>query len=161
MVLQNVGNVLDGQILEGRTDVLESLVGRSEDCQVRSRINGLDELSSVQSTVQGGQVGGESSGGDILGEGENGVNDVNHATSEVEVLYDISLLRFGMHLSQGSYSLGDSGVLQKPTEEGDIIANADSLDNLSTSHIGILSLHQCRGDESARVGNLTGGICSV
>lgn len=86
MVGQDAGEVLGGQVAESRANVLESLVGGSEDGDIGGGVDGVDEVSSDDGTTEGGET---SSGEDIgrdHGDGQHSVDDVNDTTSEVYVL---------------------------------------------------------------------------
>ena len=86
MVAEDAGQVGDGKVGQDVGDGLEGGVVRDEGGEICRQWPGRD-VGCFQGTGGGGQVEGHEGGGDVLWEGEEGVDHVNGATSEVVVLF--------------------------------------------------------------------------
>lgn len=92
VVGQDAGNVLLSGVGQGGSNGGEGLVGRREDGKVRGLIDGADEVCGIEGAIEGCEVGSEGGLGGAHGEGENGVDDVDYTTGEVDVLVDVVLV---------------------------------------------------------------------
>lgn len=91
MVGQYVGDIRIGEVGKSRANVLESLAGRREDSDIGCGVDSLEEVCRVQSTAERGKVGSCKGIRNDFRKGEESVNDMNHTTSEVNVLERIRI----------------------------------------------------------------------
>lgn len=89
MVGEDLGDLVGGEATETGTDGLESGVGGSEDGHVAERVDGLVELGGEEGAAEGGEAGNLEDVGGWLGNGEDGVDDVDDAAGEGDILHDI------------------------------------------------------------------------
>ena len=90
VVAENGGELIDAEVADGGTDVLEGHIVGHEDGEVGSGVDGRDEFGLGQSTGGGTEAGCDGGGGDVLRNGEDGVDDVDNAAGEVGVLLGVS-----------------------------------------------------------------------
>ena len=90
VVSKNGGELIDAEVADGGADVLEGHVVGHEDSKVGSSVDGRDEFGLGQGTGSGTEAGCDGGGGDVLGDGEDGVDDVDNAAGEVGVLLGVN-----------------------------------------------------------------------
>lgn len=83
VVGEDVGQVLHGEVANKVTDGAEGLVVGNEDGDIGEAINSLGELSAGEGTDSSGEVGLNSSGGDVLGNDQDAIDDVDDTAGEV------------------------------------------------------------------------------
>ena len=89
VVAENAGQLLDGGVDEGGADGLEGGVVGDEGGQVGGQ-GAAGDAGHGEGADRRGLVQGDEGGGDVLGNGEEGVDDVDDAAGEVDVLGAIS-----------------------------------------------------------------------
>lgn len=90
VVLQDGGEVFLRDVVEG-AEGGEGVVVGGEDCDVLGGEEGVDEVGGGGGAREGGQVGGGGGVDDVLGDGEDGVDDVDDAAGELDVLVFVSM----------------------------------------------------------------------
>lgn len=91
VVGQDICQITSGEVGKSRADILESLARRSKNSNIGYSVNSIEEVGVVQSTAKGGEVGGSKSVRDNFRENEESVDNVNHTTSEVDILRKINI----------------------------------------------------------------------
>ena len=135
MVGQDIGDLLSGEVAKSRANVLDGLVAGREDGNVGGGVDGLNEVGGIEGSTQRGQAGGTECVRGSLGKDQQGVDDVDNTTGEVDVLNTISNLMMADEVS-GTYSSSDRRVGQKTTVDGDVSVVRDGLDDLASRHLG-------------------------
>lgn len=87
MVLEDAHEIRLAGIGEDGANVGKSAVAGRKDGDVLGAGEVGDQLSLGESASSGGEVASNGSVGEVLGDGENTVDDVDDTTSEVEILY--------------------------------------------------------------------------
>ena len=146
MVGQDGGALFLGEVSGGGTDGSEGGVGGRKDGYVFEVVDGFDEGGCIEGADEGGEVCGQGGVGGGLGEGEDGVDDVDDAAGEVEVLLKkeykpIELLRClgGVLKLQEcggyTYSSSNSALLQETAVDVDGTAIGLRANNLTTGYV--------------------------
>ncbi len=86
MVFEDTGELLHGQIWQGRANGLEGGVVGGEDGEVFGRVHGVDQVCLHQSAGGVGEAGINGRRGDVGREGEDLVDDVDNTSGKVHVL---------------------------------------------------------------------------
>lgn len=90
MILQNRCKVHHSQIRGSRADSLESSVVWREDSDVLCRIESVDQVRPSQGASCGAKTSLRSCEGNVLGDRQNLVDNVDYSASEVDVLSYVS-----------------------------------------------------------------------
>ena len=86
VVLQNLGQLLVGDVGAGSGELLEGIVVRAEDCHVRKLFEGRDEVCRGGCACKSSEVAGNQGSGDAERDQEEFVDDVDDAVVELDVL---------------------------------------------------------------------------
>jgi hypothetical protein len=90
VVREDISEITLAGVGEDGTDVGKGTVVGNKDGDVPLTAEVGQNLGFCEGTSSGGKVGGDGSIGDVLGDAENAVDDVNDTTGEVEVLKSVS-----------------------------------------------------------------------
>lgn len=86
VVLEPLGDLLHGEVGEDAPDGVEGVVARGKDGQIAGGVERLVEAGEPDGTGGSGEVRGNKRRGDVCGYSEDRVDDMDCATSEVDVL---------------------------------------------------------------------------
>lgn len=90
MVLKDVCELRNCQIGQRGADRLECGIIRRKYCNVAELINGVSQLSLFEGTSNAAQACVDSAGRDVFGHRQDGIDNMNDASSEVSVLVNTS-----------------------------------------------------------------------
>lgn len=158
MVLENALKIITAKITDDRTNIGKCSVVRCKDGNVLLLDDILSNVSLGKGTDDGGEVGGDGSVGEVLGDGKDLVDDVNGTTGKVEVLL---LSATKCQEKQTTYSLGHVGLSTESTVEANSIIHSNSLNDLSTSNIGVGLVGEKRLDKGRCVGNVASVVGAI
>lgn len=164
VVLEDAGDLLGGHVRQGGADGLEGGVVRGENGHVLGGVERLHQLGVRERSGERSQVGGDGGGGHVHRDGQEVVDDVDHAAGEVHILR-------GTRVSVGddatgesgriTYGLGDGGVGLQAREEGDVLAGHQGLDALTAGDVGVRGVVQHGRDERGHVADGAGAVGAV
>lgn len=89
VVPEDIAKVFSAELTNQRTNGGEGIVGGSEDRDVLHHVRAAAEVGLCKSPSDGGKVGAGGSGGQILGDAQHRINDMNDAAGEGNVLYEL------------------------------------------------------------------------
>ena len=78
------------QVCGGRANGLESSVVWCENSDIPSRVKSVDQICLGQGASNGAETGLFSSVGDVLGDRQDSVDDMDDSACEVDILFDVS-----------------------------------------------------------------------
>ena len=85
-VVHDLGKLLRGHVRDSGTKGLECLIRSSEDCNVCLVGDAVHDIGCVERAFEGGKVEGRSGVGEIGRWDQEGVNHLDHAAGEFQVL---------------------------------------------------------------------------
>lgn len=86
MVFEDGGELLHGQVADSGANSFEGIVIGHEGSDVHGRVEGTDEAGVIEGTNSGAEASSDSGGGDVDWYSQDGVDDVNDTSGEVDVL---------------------------------------------------------------------------